>query len=203
MNIRHLVIGGLAIAIVTAKFFPFGSMSTAQATDALRVRADERWKLRTAGDWIREYQFLTPARRSVETLDKYLVSKDNFRFFNAKVEKVEVTKEGTGQVHVTYEWESRNPMVSALMKGKPMPAVEVVETWQWVPATDKDRADWYVVDTKRAGDDQAPIFGSHDLPAEKQPLDLTTSPRLGAEGLSSGVQKAGSATDTKPGSQKH
>ncbi|MFO0985427.1 MAG: hypothetical protein U1E76_27460 [Planctomycetota bacterium] len=203
MNIRHIVIGGLVVAIIGARFIPFGSMSTVQAADALKARAEERWKLRSAGDWIREYQFLTPQRRAVEPLDKYLVSKDNFGFFNVKIQKVEVKADGTGEVSVRYEWESRNPILVSLMKGSPLQPVDVVESWKWVDATDKDAANWYIADTKRAGGEDLPsMMPAHDLSGAQQPADLTSSPQLGGQGSSRGVQKSGSTSDTNAGGQK-
>jgi hypothetical protein len=103
----------VAALALTASAFLFGTrtVSAVSQDEALRDRVSQFWSCRIKGDWVKEYELMSPDLHDQVNLSDYVATKGFISYYSFEVEKVDVDGD-TGHARVRYTWRANHPAFS-------------------------------------------------------------------------------------------
>ncbi len=123
--------------------------------DAL-ARAEKRWEMIQAEDWIQAYDFLAPARRRQEKLGGYLAGKSDHEYRNPSKPHLLGMEGEQAFLEVSVLWTPHHDILKTADNAPEdfTEQLEMIETWQWIDQ------EWYWVAVTRQNEflDEHPQF---------------------------------------------
>ncbi|MBI1850122.1 MAG: hypothetical protein HYR85_07235 [Planctomycetes bacterium] len=115
MSTKARILAGSVVAAValtvSAFLFTSHSASAVSQQDALRARVGQFWDCRVKGDWVKEYELMSPDLHDQVKLSDYVATKGFISYYSYEVEKIDVN-EDTGHARVRYTWRANHPAFS-------------------------------------------------------------------------------------------
>ncbi len=112
MSTKARILAGsiLATTLVSAAALLVTSRPvTAISTEAaLRERVKLFWDSRVSGDWVKNYELMSPDMRDEVSMSDYVSTKGFISYYSYEIELVEATG-ATGQTRVRYSWRANHP----------------------------------------------------------------------------------------------